>query len=297
MSLSEQEITQFERDGFIGPFDVYPRDDLLALLPELRTSLLDREAAVYDLEQAGPLANYDRHLDIEFLAEHIRRPEIVDRIRCILGEDLLCWRTEFFSKYPGDEGTDWHQSRNLAIGNGIAQLAATEPHPRYPDTFLTLTVWTALTDATIENGCLQYIPGSHRQIHFDDLRPMQWSAGRINRLFRDGVLRGLFGYDTREIETENCRTSDFEPTTVVMQAGQCMISWEATVHGSLPNVTREQTRLAFVARYVPTNVRIYPRQSRLEEFGGSADLSNWAAILVSGEDRYGYNRVRACAPK
>ncbi|MDH4746231.1 chlorinating enzyme [Sphingomonas sp. CBMAI 2297] len=297
MSLSEREIAQFDRDGFIGPFDVYPREEMLARLPDLRLSLLDRDAAAYALGQAGPIANYDRHLDVAFLEAHVRRPEIVARLRSILGDDLLCWRTEFFAKYPGDEGTDWHQSRNLAIGDGIPQLAATEPHARYPEIFLTLTVWTAFTDATIENGCMQYVPGSHRHVHFDDLRPMRWDAERINRRLRDGVLRGLYGYDTRELQVDaDWDTSRCEPVTVEMRAGQCMISWEATMHGSLPNTTREKTRMAFVARYVPTNVRIYPTQSHLNEYGGTADLGNWRALLVSGTDRYGYNRVRAGLP-
>ncbi len=294
MSLSAQEIAQFDRNGFIGPFDVYPRDEMLSRLPDLRLSLLDRGSAAYDLDEAGPIANYDRHLDVDFLDAHVRRPEIIDRLRYILGDDLLCWRTEFFAKYPGDEGTDWHQSRNLAIGGGIPQLVATEPHLRYPDIFLTLAVWTAFTDATIENGCMQYVPGSHRHIYFDDLRPMRWEPERISGNMRNGVPRGLYGYDTREIQVDPVWDPDqCEPVTVEMRAGQCMISWEATMHGSLPNITREQTRMAFVARYVPTNVRIYPTQHRLDEYGGIADLKNWRAVLVSGEDRSGHNRVGA----
>lgn len=291
--LRPDELARFDRDGFIGPFDVYPRDEILAELKQLRLSLLDRTHAIYESEAAGNIANYDRHLDIEFLARHVRRPQIVDRVRSVLGPDLLCWRTEFFNKYPGDEGTDWHQSRNLAIGSGVPPVVATEPHPRYPEVFLTLAVWTAFTDATEEMGCMQYVPGSHRTLYFDDRRLLTWRPERINRVLKGGMKRGLYGYDTREIQVDpNWDPSACDAITIEVTAGQCILSWEATMHGSLPNTTRDNTRLALVARYVPTNVRIYPNQRTLHEYGGIADLSRWSALLVSGVDAHRYNRVR-----
>lgn len=291
--LSADELARFDRDGFIGPFDVYPREEIQAELKKLRLSLLDRANAAYELEVGGNIANYDRHLDVEFLGRHIRRPQIVDRVRSILGPDLLCWRTEFFTKYPGDEGTDWHQSRNLAIGSGIPPLVATEPHPKYPDVFLTLGVWTAFTDASAEMGCMQYVPGSHRQVYFDDRRRLTWRPERVNHVVKGGVKRGLYGYDTREIQVDPAwDPGECVGVNMEVSAGQCILSWEATMHGSLPNSTRDQTRLALVARYVPTNVRIYPDQRKLHEYGGTADLSRWSAVLVSGIDVFGYNRVR-----
>lgn len=290
--LSDDELERFDRDGFVGPFDVYDRVDVLGEIKRLRLSLADRNNAVYDLERGGNIANYDRHLDIPFLYNHVRRPQIVDRVNRILGSDLLCWRTEFFAKYPGDEGTDWHQSRNLAIGSGLPPVVGTTPHPKYPDIFLTLTVWTALTDATIENSCMQYIPGSHRELIYDDLKPLTWRPESVNHVFKNGTKRGLFGYDTREILVDPGWTPpENRAVTMEIRAGQCIISWEATMHGSLPNKSKTQARMALVARYVPTNVHIYPHQTALEEYGGTADLVKWRAVLVSGTDKFGYNRI------
>lgn len=76
-----------------------------------------------------------------------------------------------------------------------------------------------------------------------------------------------------------------------MKAGQCAIAWEATMHGSLPNITSDRLRMAVVARYVPTNAHIYPHQATIEEYGGVAHLENWRAVLVSGRDRCGYNKL------
>src|SRR5205823_10150844 len=96
-------------NGFFGPFTVYDVDEMKHAWRRERLRLYDRSAAAYQDEcESGNtnIANYDRHLDSTFLADHISKPEIVDRVRGALGPDVLCWRTEFFPKYPGDEGTD-----------------------------------------------------------------------------------------------------------------------------------------------------------------------------------------------
>ena len=60
--------------------------------------------------------NYDRHLDIPGLSRLITEPAIVRRMQALIGPDILCWRTEFFPKNPGDTGTGWHQVETYAIG-------------------------------------------------------------------------------------------------------------------------------------------------------------------------------------
>ena len=288
--LTKAELEQFDRNGFFGPFNVYSRQECLARWAEVRKSLLERDHAAYDLESGGNIANYDRHLDIRFLAEHIRRPEIVGRVGSILGEDLLCWRTEFFAKYPGEEGTDWHQSRHMAIGSGLPPVVATEPHERYPAIFLTLAVWTAFTDATVQSSCIQFLPGSHRDLYMDDRKPMTWDSTRVNSSLRDGEKRGLFGYDSSEIEVDSSwQAKRRNVVSVEVQAGQAVIFWEATLHASLPNTSKSETRISFVSRFVPTSVRIYPSQNKLAEYGGKVDLKRWSPVLVSGVDLYNYN--------
>lgn len=45
--------------------------------------------------------------------------------------------------------TDWHQDRAVTLEEADATTM--------------VTVWVAISDATVDNGCLQVIPGSHRQ--------------------------------------------------------------------------------------------------------------------------------------
>ena len=291
-ALSTADLHSLAQHRVVGPFEVYSRAEIDREVKRLRASLMNRKHAVYDASKAGNISNYDRHLDVPFLANHIRKPQIVDRVSSILGADTLCWRTEFFVKYPGDEGTDWHQSRNLAIGGGAPPLLATEPHPTFPDIFLTLSVWTALTDSTRENGCLQVIPGTQKEMRYDDQKKMTWRPETVNNVVKNGRRKGFFGYDSRESQVESGWTPDENSALdLELKAGQCVILWEATMHGSLPNTSRNSTRMAFVARYVPTQVQVYSKMDTLREFGGSAELSKWRAVLVSGVDNYRHNRL------
>src|SRR4051812_19724868 len=109
-TLTADELDGFHRRGYAGAFTLYDNHRMKRIWRRERVKLLDRTAAVYqeDAAKAGVtnIANYDRHLDQEFLARHVCRPEIVGRVASVLGPDVLCWRSEFFPKMPGDEGTD-----------------------------------------------------------------------------------------------------------------------------------------------------------------------------------------------
>ncbi|WP_236598002.1 chlorinating enzyme, partial [Burkholderia sp. E168m23] len=221
--MSQQELADFHRNGYIGPFDLYPSDQMEANLQALRPKLLNTKKAIYSQEKSisgvTNLANYDRHLDVDFLASHITRPEITDRVASILGPDVLCWRSEFFPKYPGDEGTDWHQADNFSNVAG-------SKHPQivWPEDAQfggTITVWSAFTDATIENGCLQFIPGTHRTMNYDESKVMEYREDAINNREKQGVRRGFFGYDYRQLQKDpNWSPDESQAKSMVMRQGQ-----------------------------------------------------------------------------
>ena len=166
-----------------------------------RLQLMDRAHAVYPRALSGNtnIANYDRHLDMDFLADHVGRPQIVDRVVSVLGPDVLCWRTEFFPKYPGDEGTDWHQADTFANASGRPQILWPEQQREFGGT---ITVWTAFTEATEQTGALQFIPGTHQQMYYDETKRMHYDPESINRTDKEGMRRGFFGYDYRQLQKD-----------------------------------------------------------------------------------------------
>jgi non-heme Fe2+,alpha-ketoglutarate-dependent halogenase len=294
-ALSAEELEQFARDGYIGPFDLYTEEEMEEHYKAIRPKLLRTKTSIYSEGQTESgntnlAASYDRHLDVDFLAEHITRPEIVDRVSSILGPDTLCWRTELFPKYPGDEGTDWHQADNFSSVDG-----AKHPHIVWPEDAEfggTITAWTAFTEATVENGCLQFIPGTHTSMNYDESKIMEYNPDVINKVEKDGVKRGLFGYDYRQLQKDPDWTPDeSKAVSQVMRRGQFILFWSTLMHASHPHSGKtDQMRLGFASRYLPTQVRVYPFSDELHEFGARASLKKFGNVLVSGEDRYGHNR-------
>jgi Phytanoyl-CoA dioxygenase (PhyH) len=82
----------------------------------------------------------------EFL-DFARTPALLDLVAGVLGSDIILWGAHVFCKPAGD-GLEipWHQDGQYWP---IRPLA-------------TCTVWVALDDSTPENGCMRFIPGSHR---------------------------------------------------------------------------------------------------------------------------------------
>lgn len=292
--LSERELFEFEERGYAGPFTLYEPGEMEAQFKKLRPKLMSRKNSVYnvnnDLPALSVIANYDRHLDIEFLAKHISRPEIIDRVSGILGPDILCWRSEFFPKYPGSEGTDWHQANNFSAvtASKKPQIEWTEG-PRFQGA---LTVWTAFTESTVENGCLQFIPGTHKKMYYDETKRLPFDESIVDKLDKDGHKRGFFGYDYRDLQIDpDWRPDESQAVSMVMKPGQFIIFWSTLMHASHPH-TGGSMRLGYTVRYLPTSAKVFPHSVSLDEYGGQASLENYGAVLVAGEDTYRHNAIR-----
>lgn len=295
-SLTEDELKSFHENGFIGPFTLYTPEEMKEIWSKVRYELQDREHAPYpaDIGYTGStnISNYDRHLDINLLSEHVTRPEIVHRVRSILGDDLLCWRTEFFPKYKGDEGTDWHQADTFANASGTPQIL----WPKEDNIKAgqgTITVWCGFTDATIENGCLQFIPGTHKHMNYDETKRMEYRPNAINSQQKDGVKRGFFGYDYRDLQIDpNWKPNEEDAISMPMKAGQFIIFWSTLMHASHPHIGKtSDMRMGYAVRYVPTRVKIYPDTEFVVEYGGQISLEKYGAVLVSGKDEYKHNKI------
>lgn len=268
----------FEQQGYIGPFTLWEPERMTAWWKEQRRVLLDpagRERAAFD----NPL-NYDRHLDIPGLSRIVSEPAIVRRMQNLIGPDVLCWRTEFFPKNPGDPGTGWHQVETYAIGE--ASEGMLEPTDRSEGTPMELTAWVAFTEATKENGCLKLLPGTHRTWLYDEKARLEYDQTRADNTF--------FGYNYDEIKLDrNWNPDEQNVAHIEMKPGEFIIFTARTVHGSNPNLSRKQ-RMGFSIRVVPPHVKVYSGMTGFDEFGHHFDLARHGNVLIAGRDEYGHNR-------
>jgi len=279
MDLDTDQKT-FAKRGYMGPFTLWEPEQMTAWWKVQRKALLDpANDAVKAFDNP---VNYDRHLDIPGLSKLITEPEIVRRMQALIGQDILCWRTEFFPKNPGDSGTGWHQVETYAIGEtSSGMLEATEHSPGVP---MELTCWVAFTEATRQNGCMKLIPGSHRQWRYDEHAPMAWNGQARDKSF--------FGYNYDDIKIDKEWEPDQEDADhVEMRPGQFIIFTARCIHGSNPNTSNRQ-RMGFAIRVVPTHVRVYGGMTEFDEFGHHFELDKHGCVVVSGRDQFGHNRLR-----
>jgi phytanoyl-CoA hydroxylase len=127
-------------------------DDGALVLPE--ANLRDREGAPE--ERTSKVFRLHRRPDhVAFL----RRPEVVALVVDRLGPDVDCFLSQFIFKNPGAWGQPWHQDSYYFPFSPARPVVG---------------LWLAVSEATLENGCLHVLPGSHAEpvhAHVPDRRP------------------------------------------------------------------------------------------------------------------------------
>ena len=275
--LSREERNFFHDNGFFGPFKVFEKDEATEKWRKIRKSLATEKSRIYKKNKF----HYDRHLDIDLISENITNPKIVHRLQSIMGPDILCWRTEVFSKPPGTKGTEWHQVEDFAYANNNApQLIPTMKE----NWGIVLTVWIAFSKTTKENGCIKFLPGSHKKMYFDEKRKFE------KKLDYDST--GFYGYEFAELKIDsNWKPDESKAVYLEMEPGEAVMFTTKCVHGSTDNTTKNTTRYSTNIRYVSASTKIFPGLAEVWDHGQKYELEKYFSVLVSGEDKFGHNKI------
>ena len=139
-ALTTAALRQFKEEGYFTPVDVLSADEARAYRARIEA---------FETAQGQPVNGLQRnksHLLFKWLDDLIRDDRIVDMMEDILGPDILCWNTLFWTKEPGSgQYVSWHQDSNywgLAGGEVV-------------------TAWLALSEASEQAGCMRVMPGTH----------------------------------------------------------------------------------------------------------------------------------------
>lgn len=97
---------RFNRDGFHFPLHVLSEGEALGCRAEL-----ERLEARIVIEELGHKNQINHgHVVFRFASDLIRHPRILDAVESILGPDILCWSSTFFTKEPRSPSyVSWHQ--------------------------------------------------------------------------------------------------------------------------------------------------------------------------------------------
>lgn len=223
-ALQQKQVDFFHEHGYLSGIRVLSDEQVEALRQEL-AGLLDAR-----LEDRELFYEYNRNesADPDHVLFHalgawrvtagfhdlLWNPTFTVPASQLLGGSVRFWHDQLFCK-PAQHGgvVAWHQD--------YSYWTRTQPLAH-------LTCWIGLDDATRENGCLQYISGSHR---WPDL-PITGLAGDMTAI--DAVLN-----DEQKREFQH-------PVAIELKKGEATFHHPRLVHGSFPNHSGHSRRATVI---------------------------------------------------
>src|SRR5262245_55304725 len=241
MTLSSAQVEGYARDGFVACVPALTREQAAQYREKLEA---------FERVVGGPLtsdatdARYRSrtHILLAWVHGLTRHPTILDAVEALIGPNILVYTSTWFIKEPASPAiAAWHQD---------ATYFGLRPYEH-------VTAWLALTDATAENGCMEFLPGSHRK-------------GQLPH--RAGVVAASVN---RAGQAVVGAIDDAPAVHAPLHAGEFSLHHTLCLHRSQPNRSRGR-RVGLAISYVPTSV---------EHLGVKHKTP---AMLVRGVDTYGH---------
>ncbi len=232
----------YEKDGFVFPIDVIDEVEAQRLRDDLETAEAEMS---HDPEKLGLVRAYPDRLLPSF-DRAVRHPTILAAVKEILGPDLMVWNAGLFSKDARSPHiVSWHQDLTYWDLDQLDEV----------------TCWLALSPATRQSGCMQFIPGSHK---LD-------AVAHKDTFSEDNLLtRG------QEIAVE---VNQDDAVYVELRPGQASLHHGHLFHASDPN-NSDDRRLGIAIRYV---------RPSMKQKSGEKTL----VTLVAGNDDFGHFKTVA----
>jgi phytanoyl-CoA hydroxylase len=227
--LSPKQIAQYRDDGFLVIEDFLSAEELSQWREALEEALAKRKgnkmpdrAEVYGKGDDADKSYYDNVFDqlinLWVDNEKMRRIMLDERLGKMAAElsgaeSIRIWHDQALVKKPWANPTSWHLDT---------------PYWSFSDR-RALSIWVALDDATLENGCLFFIPKSQLKTGFEN-------PGITKNM---GAIFDFYP----QLKNDHSRAA-------VMKAGSCSFHNGLIVHGAHPNMTPGYRR-AMTCAYMP----------------------------------------------
>ena len=224
----------YRRDGFAFPYRALPEAEAVAMAREVE-ALIEADSRARHHMRSHP------HLVFPAVDRLAHDERVLDAVERLLGPDLLLWNTSYFLKPPRSvDHVSWHQDLTYWGLDGTDQVSA----------------WVALSPITEANGCMQFVPGSHRRA----IETHRDTFAEDNQLSRGQVL----AVDIDEAQA----------VPVTLRPGEMSLHHGHLFHASAPNAT-DEWRIGITMIYLaPSMCQVVAKTDY--------------ARLVRGEDRFGH---------
>lgn len=237
-------VSAYRQDGFVAGVPALSLDEVAQMRQLIETLETDHAlgAGGHNLNQ---FYRVNGHVVIDALAQVARTPRILDTVESLLGPNLLVWSVELFIKEPQSKHTvSWHQDITY-WGMG--------------ETDDEVTAWIALSDVSVEAGCMRFLPGSHKQ-----------GIVSHNDTFADDNMLSR-GQEIADVNEEQAVHGPLKPGEMSLHHGRCF-------HASSENRASER-RIGLAIRYVTPAVRDHaPGRDWAMPVRGEAPRGGWDCI-------------------
>ena len=229
--LTKEQIESYRSSGFIVIENLLSEEELehwrktvtIAVKERAGIKIPGKEIKIGEADGINEDADYfgkvfDQLLNLWQTDEGVKKLMLDERLgnmaAQLAGVDgIRIWHDQALIKRPWANPTSWHLDT---------------PFWSFSDRNA-ISIWVALDNATLENGCLFFIPGSHKQTNFDKI-----TIGRN--------MDGIFDVYPQLKNTM--------PVAAPMKAGSCSFHNGLTVHGANANMT-SGFRRAMTCAYMP----------------------------------------------
>ena len=199
------------------------------------------------------LCIHQTHKFSDVMRRYLAHRVMVEVLSKVIGPNVKCMQSMLFIKAAGKPGQAWHQDE-LYIPTRDRSLSGG---------------WIALDDATVDNGCLWVIPGSHK-------------PGILWPQHEHGDER----FDC-SAESTGFPYTQADEVPVEVKAGSIVFFNGYLLHRSLPNVKETGYRRVLVNHYMSAESLLpWFGKENLPNAVGTADFRD--IELVCGEDPYAY---------
>jgi len=223
--LNHKLLAEYEEFGFIHSIPILSAEEVAHYRSEAEKTCLAIGDRVTRLDAL--------HFFFRWAWDLSTHPRLLDCLEQILGPNIVLKSTRLFYKYArSDTYVGWHQ-------DGITEELTDGRAP---------AIWLGLTPATVENGCLRVVPGSHRMGLFQHVARSLRDTLNNN----DNLAYPRLRSRAREAELSGKITSipseAHLPFDLVMQPGEMSIHHPVMLHGSNANRSAEP-RIGLSASY------------------------------------------------
>lgn len=213
--LTQEQIAQFNRDGFLKGIRIFSPDEAKAN-QEYFDALLARVLAAggdsYSISTA--------HLKYGRVYDLLTHPRLIAVVKDLLGPNLIAWGSHYFCKMPRDgKPVAWHQDASY--------------WPLSPSK--AVTVWLAIDDADRENACMKFVAGSHHVGHLTFRASNPDEHNVLNQTIDNAEQYGEVVWDE-------------------LKAGEVSLHSDLLLHGSEANLS-DRRRCGITLRYCAADVR------------------------------------------